>query len=127
MKLKIDVPKELDVWQPGIRHQLAVSIMPIRQQLRSLVLHFSRDYQRGLAGPIYCCEIVSQSQTGRMYRFVARHSDGLTAVADACTRARRSLVRDRLWSKALRRAGAATATEADPGAPYPLSAAPPDA
>ena len=122
MKLALDVAKDLAVWEPSIRHQLDLNVMPIRQNLRSLNLSFEREYKRRKVAGIFRCEIVAQGISGRFYRATALHSDGLTSIADACTRIRRSLVRDRLMSSALRRARVAKGES--PSSPYPLSATP---
>jgi len=91
----IDLPKELQVWQAAIQRQLYLSAIPVRDNLRSLHVRLELIHKRGQSAPNYRCEVTGHSTGGTVYRVTAQHSDGLTAIADACSRTRRTLSRDR--------------------------------
>lgn len=91
--IHIDVPAELKPWQPVIRRQLSLTLAPLSYSLRKMHVAFRAISKRGLPSPTFRCDLHGRSKDGVTYQISAQHSDGLTAISDACARARRAISR----------------------------------
>lgn len=97
MQLRCDIAPDLaNRWRPVIERQLDLTLAPLRDRLRSARVRFAQEGPRAGrvgAGESYCCEFTVRDRVGATHRSVARHRDGTVAIADALTRARRSITR----------------------------------